>query len=457
MSSSTLSSLTAIEISDLVKARKVSAEEIIQQTFAQIERIEPKIHSWVHLASDVALRHAREVDAKVKAGEPVGRLAGVPVGVKDIFNTAEMPTQMGSPLWKGFTPGNDARVVWQIRNEGAVFPGKTVTAEFAVHTPGPTCNPHDVAHMPGTSSSGSAAAVAAQMVPLTLGTQTAGSIIRPASYNGIYGYKPSFGLIARTAMLKTTDSLDSVGYFGKSVEDMAVMFDIMRLHGRDYPISHEALSDKKRQSKGDGPWKVGVIENAPKWDHAEPYAKEALAAYVAKLERTPGVEVVKVRLPDAYFRAHDVHGVIYDKTLSYYFKEEFNKKTLISPVMYEICTRGYALSLDEYKKALAEQDALAASFDDQIQSCHAWLTLSTGGAALKGLESVDRPDTALIWTMVGAPVMNLPVFAKDHLPFGAQLIGRKYNDYLLFDLMRHLEKHELIGKAPNPVPALARG
>lgn len=454
--SSNLCTLSATQISKLVTSREVSAEEVLRQAFAQIERVEPKIHAWVHLSSEVGLKHAREVDAKVKAGEKVGRLAGVPVGIKDIFNTSEMPTEMGSPIWKGFTPGNDARVVWQIRAEDATFPGKTVTAEFAVHTPGPTKNPHNPEYMPGTSSSGSAAAVAALMVPVTLGTQTAGSIIRPASYNGVYGYKPSFGLIARTAMLKTTDSLDSVGFFARTVEDIATMFDITRLHGRDYPVSHVALSDKTRQSKGDGPWRIGIIDNAPKWEHAEPYAKEALAAYVAKLEKLPGVEIVRIRLPEPFFRAHDAHGVIYDKTLSYYFKDEFAKKTLISPVMYEIVTRGQALSLDQYKAALAEQDALAALLDKEIQGCHAWLTLSTGGAALKGLESVDRPDSCLVWTMCGAPTVSLPVFVKDNLPFGAQLIARKYNDYLLLDLLRFLEKTEMIGAAPNPVPALAR-
>lgn len=446
--------MTAKEIVKRVSSRELTAVEVIRDCLARIDQLEPYVKAWAYVAPEVALRHAADVDAKIAAGKPIGSLAGVPLAVKDVFNTAEMPTEMGSPIWKGFTPGNDARVVNDLRNHGAVFPGKTVTAEFAVHTPGPTKNPHDPKHMPGTSSSGSAAAVAAGMVPVALGTQTAGSIIRPASYCGVYGYKPSFGVIPRTAMLKTTDSLDTVGFFARTVEDLATLFEAGRVHGLDYPIMHAAFIDERRQKKtpANRPWKIGVVENPPKWDNAEGYAKTALATFVEKLARTPGVEVVSVKLPEEMYRSHDVHATIYDKTLSYYFKEEFVQHTLVSPIMYDIVERGRAMTLDQYKAALSEQDRIAALFDKTIDACDAWLTLSTGGAALEGLDNHDRPDSCLVWTLCGAPVVNLPVFAHGHLPFGAQLVARKYNDYRMFDLLRFLTEAGLTGEAPNPVP-----
>lgn len=444
--------MSAKEIAQLVATRQASAVEIMKDCLSRIERSEPAIHAWAHVAPEVALRHAASVDARVAAGETVGPLAGVPLGVKDIFNTSEMPTQMGSPIFKGFTPGNDARVVFDLRRAGAVFPGKTVTAEFAVHTPGPTRNPHDTKHMPGTSSSGSAAAVAAGMLPVAVGTQTAGSIIRPASYCGVYGFKPSFGLLPRTGMLKTTDSLDTVGYFARTVADLRAMFATTHMRGLDYPVSHAALTDPKRQQKGDRPWRMGVLENPPKASHAEPYARAALAKYAERLEQAAGVELVRITLPEAFARAHDVHATIYDKTLSYYFKEEFDQHTLISPVMYEIVERGRAISLDQYKAALAEQAAIAAVFDAEVDTVDAWLTLATGGAALEGLDNQDRPDSCLVWTLCGAPVVNLPVFMHGHLPFGAQLVGRKYNDYKLLDLAAFLADHDLAPRAAPPAP-----
>jgi Asp-tRNA(Asn)/Glu-tRNA(Gln) amidotransferase A subunit family amidase len=433
----------ATEIARRVASGQTSAVDVMKDCLARIERLDPTIHAWAHVAPDVALAHAAFVDAQIAAGETPGTLAGVPLGVKDVYNTSAMPTQMGSPIFHGFTPGNDARVVFDLRRAGAVFPGKTVTAEFAVHTPGPTRNPHDPRCMPGTSSSGSAASVAAGMVPVAIGTQTAGSIIRPASYCGVYGFKPSFGLLPRTGMLKTTDSLDTVGYFARHVGDLLAMFDTTRVRGLDYPVSNAALSDPKRQHKGDRPWRIGVIENPPRASFAEPYAVAALAEYAERLGRTPGVEVVRVTLPEGMARAHDVHATIYDKTLSYYFKEEFDQHTLISPVMYAIVERGRALSLDQYKAALADQSAIAAVFDAAVDDCDAWLTLSTGGAALEGLDNKDRPDSCLVWTLCGAPTVSVPAFMHGHLPFGAQLIGRRYDDYKVLDLARHLESSGL--------------
>jgi len=442
--------LTATQITAHLLAQDFSSVELIRACLDRIERLDPAVQAWIHVAPELALQQAEAADRKIAAGQ-AGKLCGVPVGVKDIFNTRDMPTQMGSPIWKGFTPGNDARVVHYLRLADAVLPGKTVTAEFAVHAPGPTRNPHHPDHMPGTSSSGSAAATAAYMLPLALGTQTAGSIIRPASYCGVLGFKPSFGLIPRTAMLKTTDTLDTVGVFARAVEDLELLFEVIRVHGGDYPLSEAAFSDSARQNKGARPWRVGLLKG-PKWDSAEPYAQQALEDFGRRLAGVPEVEVEAVTLPESFGRAHEIHATIYDRTLAYYFREEFSAHTLVSPIMYEIVERGNRINLDQYKKALAEQHALSSELDDLF--AERWdilVDLSTGGEAPKGLTSNDRLDNCLIWTLCGVPAISLPVFTGPlGLPFGAQIFARRYNDYLLLNFAKHLREAGLLHDGTHP-------
>lgn len=429
----------------LIRAGTLRSTELVRACLARLEMLEERVHAWVYVDPERVLARAAEIDALIATGERLGALPGIPIGIKDIFNTHEMPNQMGSPIWSGFTPGNDARVVHYLRMAGGVLLGKTVTAEFAVHTPGPTRNPHDLDHMPGTSSSGSAAAVACGMVPLALGTQTAGSTIRPASYCGVYGMKPSFGLIPRTGMLKTTDSLDTVGLFARSPRDLRLALDVMRVHGRDYPLSEAALADPRRQDKGDRPWRVAVVEG-PTWQHAEPYAQDALHRFAQRLGGVSGMSIEELRLPDEFARAHGIHSTIYDFTLAYYFQEEFKKGTLISELMYAIIDRGNRISPERYVEALDQQDDLAARFDELMRSVDVIITLSTGGEALRGLNSPDRPDSCLMWTLCGAPAVSAPLFVGPNgLPFGLQVVARRYNDPLLLSFVDDLLR---IGSAP---------
>lgn len=439
-----LSDYTASELIPLLQSRKISAREVARACLDSIEHTEYRIHAWTYLNPELVMKQADAADKKLAAGAG-GKLCGIPVGVKDIFNTSDMPTQMGSPIWKGFTPGNDARTVYNLRMADAIIMGKTVTAEFAVHAPGPTHNPHKMGYIPGTSSSGSAAATAAHMVPMSLGTQTAGSIIRPASYCGVFGFKPSFGLIPRTGMLKTTDSLDSVGMFARSIDDIALLFDTIRVHGIDYPIAHAALNDSSRQTIGNRPWRVGLLQG-PKWNCAEGYAQKALEEFGDQLGKIDHINVQRIDLPSTFKESHATHTTIYDRALAYYFKEEFIAKTLVSPVMYDIVQRGNQISLKQYQTALTEQNQLAHLLDTILtDEFDIVIDLSTGGEALEGLASVDRPDNCLIWTLCGVPTINLPVFNGPlGLPFGVQIFTRRYNDYFLFEFVRHLQSHGLI-------------
>ena len=443
--------LSATDAIDRIKRGDITVIELVNECFRQIERLNSHLHAWVYLDRKLALTQAETIQQKIENGDNVGRLSGVPVGIKDIFNTRDMPTQMGSPIWKDFTPGNDARVVHYLRMADAVIPGKTVTAEFAVHTPGPTLNPHNPEYMPGTSSSGSAAAVAAYMVPLAIGTQTAGSIIRPASYCGVYGFKPSFGLLARTGMLKTTDTLDTVGVFARTVDDLRLIFEGMRVRGLDYPLSDAALNDAQRQDRPDNGWRVGFVKG-PKWEFAEGYAQDALIGFAKAVGAVKNsIEVSEVKLPRGFQQAHEIHAIIYDRTLAYYFKEEFKKHTLVSPLMYEIISRGNRISLDEYLSAVERQTELARELDDLFGDHDVIVNLSTGGEPLKGLASVDRPDNCLIWTMCGVPAVNVPAFkGPNGLPFGIQVIARRLNDYLLLNFIKFLRTAGLAPDGTNP-------
>jgi Asp-tRNA(Asn)/Glu-tRNA(Gln) amidotransferase A subunit family amidase len=448
---SSIVNLSARSIASMVRKKDISAAEVAREFMTRISALDKHLHAWAFVSPELSLKYAKSIDENTR-DRSSDLLLGVPMGIKDIFNTQDMPTCMGSPIWEGFMPGNDARVVHSLNMAGGVVLGKTVTAEFAVHAPGPTKNPHNFEFAPGTSSSGSAAAVSARMVPVSIGTQTAGSIIRPSSYCGVYAMKPSFGLIPRTGTLKTTDTLDSVGFFSHSLEDLTLLFDVCRVKGEDFPISHKVLSDPKRQNREPNrPWRVGLIRG-PKWTSAESYARTALEEFAKKIAADPDIDLTEIKGPDSLTQAHDVHATIYDRTLAYYFREEFLKHTLVSKIMYEIITRGNKLSLEDYRQALSKQTQIASDLDNFIANdFDIILDLSTGGEALRGLESTDRLDNCLIWTLAGVPTINLPVFkGPNDLPFGAQILARRYEDYKVLAFANHLASRNLLEEAPMP-------
>lgn len=435
-----LHELSAVELVSSIKSRAISAKEVILAHLDRIISLESSVKAWAYLNREHAIEQAIKVDNTIASGKDGGLLSGVPVGVKDIFNTNDMPTAMGSPQWEGFTPGNDARVVHYLRMEGAVLPGKTVTAEFAVHAPGKTVNPRNHAYSPGTSSSGSAAAVACNMIPFSLGTQTAGSIMRPASYCGVYGFKPSFGLLPRTGVLKTVDTLDSIGMFARDVLDLRLLFDVMHVRGWNFPFSNAALSDKHRQKKGDRPWRIALI---PSWTKhlSRPYAWQSFQDLVNRLSKDSNIELIEKDLPPEFENIHDIHDVIYKKSLSYYFQREFKNTKFISQIIYEMISAGQKISIEEYYEALDKQADIAAKADKYFDNCDAILTLTTQGVAPK-INEEDLKDTCLIWTFCWLPAISLPVFTgPDKMPFGAQCIGRRYNDYLLLDFAQLLSNY----------------
>lgn len=418
--------------------------DVANACMENVKELDNKYFAFECFDEEILLNQVKQSAENIKSGETLHPLEAMPIGIKDIYNTCEFKTQMGSPLWKDFTPGNDARVVYYLREAGAIIPGKTVTAEFAVHTLNQTLNPHDVTKTPGTSSSGSAVAVALGMVPAALGTQTAGSIVRPASFCGIYGCKPSFGLLPRTGMLKTTDSLDTLGFFTSKVEDLRTLFDTVRVHGCNFPFSHKALNDVNRQTKPDSrPWKIAFVKTYT-WNDAFDYAKESILNYVEKLSNNKNIQIETIDLPREMDECHIVHETIYNKTLSYYFKNEYANAELVSPIMKELIEEGMKLSVEQYHKALERQNELSHIMDDLLSNYDAIISLSTAGEAPQR-NVLENRDPALMWTLTHLPVVSVPMFkSPSGLPFGFQLASRKYNDYLLFNLLDFLKEEKLI-------------
>lgn len=438
-----LARLTATEFLALLEAGEVSAAEYARACADVIDALEPSLSAWawydrgrfesLAASADAEFRRLR---ASGKAGLQ-GRMAGVPVGVKDIYNTDDMPTSHGSGLFAGYRPGNDARVVTNLRREAAIMAGKTVTAEFAVHTPNGTRNPHDTSRSSGTSSSGSAVAVATAMVPFALASQTAGSIVRPASYCGVLGFKPSYGTIPRTAMLKTTDTLDSVGFMARSVPDLELAFDVLRVRGPNYPVVDAAMGDPARRKPPGRAWRVGVLEG-PKSDLVRPAVRDSFARAIDRLCAS-GCEARPFVLPPSFATAHDMHETIYRRSLCYYFRMEWESgKHDFSPGLAAMIDGGTRIDFPRYEAALRAQTALAREFDSLACAFDVVVCPSTADEAPVGLEAPDIPDHCLLFTMCHAPALSLPLLrGTTGLPVGLQVAARRFGDHDVLAFAAH--------------------
>lgn len=362
-------------------------------------------------------------------------LFGIPFGVKDVFNTDGLPTAMGSEIWKGFQAGNNARVVDEIADRGGIIFSKTTTAEFAVHyiQDGKTVNPHDPSRITGTSSAGSAVAVACGALPICLGTQTAGSIVRPASFCGVIGFKPSFGAFDRTGTLKTTDTLDTIGLLGSDIHGLRTSFLATFQKDPQYPFARN-YRDRLTRFRGMNRLKVGVIgEQFSGYAHYDAYVKEDFALVTEGLEAA-GLEVSMVEGVDFINDIHLLHRNIYCKSLSYYFQDEFRRGTNMSEIMKEMILAGSRIPVDDYVDALKKQPQYRGRFDAVIEQYDFLITPSTASAA-PSIGECEKDDTCLIWTFLGYPVISLPIFRYSEmgLPFGLQIVAPKFCDLPLLD------------------------
>ena len=431
-----LAQLTATAAMARISSGDITSEQLVTSCLKQIAAREPEVKAFIHFDPDYALTQARAADAARKSGKGVGPLNGIPIGIKDIIDTADMPTQNGCAFYKDRQPTEDAACVTALRDAGAIIIGKTVTTEMASTTPGATHNPHNLGHTPGGSSSGSAAGVADAMFPLALATQTMGSIIRPASFCGIYGMKPTHGLVSRTGVTMQSHTLDTIGFYGRSVADLALIADVLSAHDpRDtssYPRSrpnHQAAAAEK----------VPVTPRfafvrTPFWDLTDQVTKDAFAELIDDL----GENVEEVELPSLETVAAQAGIVDGAEKALYYGPLADEAGDAISPVLRARIEAGRATKVEDYLKALAARTEAARRIDMLLTNYAAILTPAAPGPAPKTLASTGNPIFNAPWTFLGQPCVTLPLLESDGLPIGVQLVGARRDDGRLLRTARWL-------------------
>ena len=424
------------------KADPAAASAYGEACLKRTRAIEPKLRAFEYLPIDVAPKQ--------------GPLAGIPVAIKDIIATHDMPTTNGSPIYRDHVPAADAWVVERLRNLGATIFGKTVSTEFAWRHPGPTVNPWNPAHTPGGSSSGSAAAVAAGLVPLALGTQTLGSVIRPAAFNGVVGLKPSFGAIPRVGVHPLSFSLDHVGFFARRVDDVALALSLLAgsndgdLHGRPLPAFTVDLDtgvtplDKPRLA----------VVRFKKYGRAEPEQKQVFETAIATL-RSAGADVEELELDALDAINWSAINTIMLSEATVIFSDVIARfPDRVSDVMKEHVETGKTKSAMDYLAAKAAQETRRAAFTAELDGFDAVLTLPAFGEAPRGLASTGDAEYCAPWTFLGAPAVTVPAsFGRSGLPLGVQIAGRYRDDVRVLRVAKWVET--TLGFDPG-VPALSR-
>ncbi len=435
-----LTRLGALEAAAAIRDGQIASEELVDACLARIDEVEEGVQAWAFLDPQHARGQARAADEARSRGRPIGALHGVPVGIKDIIDTADMPTEDGTVLHAGRRPRKDAAVVSLLRAAGAVILGKTVTTELAVYAPGKTRNPHDPGRTPGGSSSGSAAAVAAEMVPLAVGTQTNGSVIRPASYCGVVGYKPTQGLISRAGILRQSRVLDHVGVFARSLPDAALLAqELMAFDAADLdmqPRARPRLADFVSLPLPFAPRFAFV--KTPMWNQASQDTHAAFSELIESL----GDRVTEVTLPEPFEEGVDLHRLILEVDLALSFAPEYERGAAqLSATLRAMLERGQRHLALDYNRAVARIAIYNAALDDVFHEMHAILTPATAGEAPRGLESTGNPAFCTLWTLCGLPAVTVPVMqGADGMPIGVQLVGPRGDDARLLQCARWLMK-----------------
>jgi Asp-tRNA(Asn)/Glu-tRNA(Gln) amidotransferase A subunit family amidase len=423
-----LCSLGLSEAAAEIREGRITSVELVTDCLKRIEEVEPQVQAWALLDPDHAMRQAKAADLHRKEGRALGPLHGVPVGIKDIFDTGDMPTELGSPLWAGRTPRHDAAAVARLRAAGAVIMGKTVTTEYAYFHPGKTRNPHDPTRTPGGSSSGSAAAVAAFMVPGAIGSQTNGSVIRPAAYCGVVGFKPTHGLIPRTGALMLSRHLDHVGMMARSVQDAALLAEIMA--GFDEgdpdtrPIARPPLA-AIAVSKPPLPPRFAFVKT-PVWKHVDKITQDAFAELVEAL----GEGVQELDMGASFSDVVDLHKIVMETEMAHNFRRDYDQgRDQLSMPLRKLIERARDYRAVDYAAAVARIEPLNAGLDTVFDEYDAILTPAAPGEAPRGLESTGNPIFCTIWTYLGTPAVTLPLLTSETgMPIGVQLVGRRGND-----------------------------
>ena len=434
-------SLSANELAAQLREGEISSVEVCSQYIERIGKFEKDVKAWSHFNKKLLLEKAAEADEHRISGKPLGLLHGLPVAVKDIIGTLDMPTECGTTIRKKMTASQDSEVVNLLKVAGAIIMGKTETTELAYFHPGKTTNPHDYKRTPGGSSSGSAAAVAAYMAPLSIGSQTNGSTIRPASYCGVVGYKPSYGLISRYGILKQSDKLDQVGIFGKSVEDVALLarvlikkdlFDPATIH-----YSAEDMMDVCRKGPLFDP--KFIFYKTKNWKNIDKESQKSFEIFIKTFKKN--IEVFDT--PSYFDDIPKYHKIIHETDMANNFQLYYKKyKKKLSKEMVSAIERGFKNSATEYAEAIDFMKRSYDSYKEVFEDYHGVLTPASSGVAPKGLGNTGSPEFSTVWTYLGLPSISLPLLTgKNDLPLGIQLIGDKHDDLRFLGVASWVEKN----------------
>jgi Asp-tRNA(Asn)/Glu-tRNA(Gln) amidotransferase A subunit family amidase len=445
--------LSVSEAARQIRDGLITSEELLQACLDRTDQVDGDIKAWAHLDRESALEQARMRDEMRMRGTATGPLHGVPIAIKDIIDTAHMSTEHGSNIYSGRVPFDDAIVVQRLREAGAIIIGKTVTAELAVLHPGKTTNPHNVEHTPGGSSSGSAAAVASYMVPGSLGTQTNGSIIRPASFCGVYGFKPSFGLIPRTGVLSGSEPLDTIGTFARSIEDIALITEALigpdssdpatSPLGMKLPLSRVCAEEPLTQPR------LAFVKS-PVWDQADTATHDAfgeLCDAINEIKRESlgdnDQTVDPIDLPDVFASVHGWLAQVMNADLARNLVKEYNAgEDKMSAILRGKIEEGRKVTAVDYNNALGTRPRLMATLNEIFDEYDAIITPSATGEAPRGLETTGNPTFCTIWTFCGLPCISLPLLdGENGLPMGVQLVGRFGDDARLLRTANWLMKN----------------
>jgi Asp-tRNA(Asn)/Glu-tRNA(Gln) amidotransferase A subunit family amidase len=432
--------LSALEIIEKTKKGEISSVEVAKSFIDRIEKFENKIKAWAFFDKKFFLEKAQEKDEWRLSGKPLGPLHGLPVAIKDIFKTEDMPTQYGTPIRENYQSRDDAKVVSILRSSGAIIMGKTVTTELAYFDPGKTTNPHDYSRTPGGSSSGSAAAVASFMAPIAIGSQTNGSIIRPASYCGVVGYKPTYGLVSRDGALAQSFLLDQVGVIARDVEDVALCSSVIIQKDLEdkSTISYPTVDFLNRvQAKPFFEPQLIFIATS-KWKNLDEDAKKDFEKFLKKIDK----QVTVYSNPSYFEKIFDYHKIIHETDMAYNFLSTYEKhKKKIGKKMIEAIERGLSYKAKDYAEAVDQMAIIYDTFKEAFHHYHAIITPATTGYAPKGLSYTGSPEFCTTWTYLGMPAITLPLIeGSGKLPLGVQLVGEKLDDVRLLQTANWLLK-----------------
>jgi len=445
-------SLSLIAALAAMQGGQLSAVDLASAYADRIARAESSVRAWAWFERERLLAAARRIDAQRRRGEPLGALAGAPIGIKDIIATAGVPTRLGSPIFEHNVPTASAACVERIEAADGIVQGKTVTTEFANRKPGPTVNPWNLLHTPGGSSSGSAAAVAAGFTAAAVGSQTLGSTIRPAAYCGVVGYKPSFGLVSRRGVHPLSVSLDQVGILARTIDDAALLASCLIGFDPQDPASLPDAGDVRLGDRDElaRPPRLAAVRT-PHWAEAEPPQQQRFEDD-CELLRAAGAVVEPLELPPGFERANEVAALIQAVEAARHFGElRAAKGEQMSLEFRALCDRGAAIGHPQYEAALAAQATLRRALAPLLRSYDAVLTLAAAGEAPL-LGASGAPTFCTAWTLCGVPALVLPTgLGPRRLPLGLQLIAGHLADRQLLRVARWC-RSRLDDPGPPPLP-----